>query len=79
MIVFIDDSGDPGFKIEKGSSTHFTIAMVCFDDDLEAEKTAVAIKELKRKLKLKDINLVTFAIAYQTKSKIWQFILWDFP
>ena len=54
MIVFIDDSGDPGFKIEKGSSTHFTIAMVCFDDDLEAEKTAVAIKELKRKLKLKD-------------------------
>lgn len=54
MIVFIDDSGDPGFKIEKGSSTHFTIAMVCFDDELEAEKTAVAIKELKRKLKLKD-------------------------
>ena len=54
MIVFIDDSGDPGFKIEKGSSTHFVIAMVCFDDELEAEKTAVAIKELKRELKLKD-------------------------
>ena len=48
MLVFIDDSGDPGFKIEKGSSTHFVIAMVCFDDTLEAEKTTVAIKELKR-------------------------------
>lgn len=54
MLVFIDDSGDPGFKIEKGSSTHFVIAMVCFNDELEAEKTAVAIKELKRELKLKD-------------------------
>jgi hypothetical protein len=54
MLVFIDDSGDPGFKIEKGSSTHFVIAMVCFDDELEAEKTAVAIKELRRKLRIKD-------------------------
>jgi len=48
MLVFIDDSGDPGFKIEKGSTKYFVIAMVIFDDELEAEKTAVAIKELKR-------------------------------
>ena len=52
MLVFIDDSGDPGFKIEKGSSTHFVIGMVIFDDELEAEKTAVAIKELKRELNM---------------------------
>ncbi len=51
MHVFIDDSGDPGFKLNKGSSSHFVIAMVIFDDELEIEKTAVAIKELKRKLK----------------------------
>ena len=50
MLVFIDDSGDPGFKLDKGSTSYFIIAMVCFDDELEAEKTAVAIKELKRKL-----------------------------
>lgn len=50
MLVFIDDSGDPGFKLGKGSTSHFIIAMVCFDDELEAEKTAVAIKELKREL-----------------------------
>lgn len=36
MLVFIDDSGDPGFKIEKGSSSVFVIALVIFDDDLEA-------------------------------------------
>ncbi len=50
MLIFIDDSGDPGFKLEKGSTSHFIIAMTIFDDELEAEKTAVAIKELKRKI-----------------------------
>ncbi len=54
MLVFIDDSGDPGFKVEKGSSPVFVIACVIFDDELEAEKTAVAIKELRRKLKFPD-------------------------
>jgi hypothetical protein len=44
MLVFIDDSGDPGFKIGKGSTSHFIISMVIFADELEAEKTAVAIK-----------------------------------
>ncbi len=50
MLVFIDDSGDPGFKLNRGSTSYFVIAMVCFDDDLEAEKTSVAIKELRREL-----------------------------
>lgn len=54
MLIFVDDSGDPGFKIEKGSSPVFVIACVIFDDELEAEKTAVAIKELRRKLKKSD-------------------------
>ena len=50
MLVFIDDSGDAGFKIDKGSSRFFVIALVIFDDELEAEKTAIAIKELRREL-----------------------------
>jgi hypothetical protein len=54
MLVFIDDSGDAGFKIEKGSSRFFVISAVIFNDNLEAEKVAVAIKELKRKLKFPD-------------------------
>lgn len=54
MLVFIDDSGDPGFKIDKGSSPVFVIALVIFDDTLEAEKTAVVIKQLKRDLKFPD-------------------------
>ena len=51
MIVFVDDSGDPGFKVEKGSSRVFVICCIVFDDELEAEKTAVRIKELRRELK----------------------------
>jgi hypothetical protein len=54
MLVFIDDSGDPGFKFNKGSSQFFIIACVIFIDELEAEKTAVAIKELRRSLKFPD-------------------------
>lgn len=54
MLVFIDDSGDPGFKIGRGSSRYFVIALVIFKDELEAEKTAVAIKELRRSFKFPD-------------------------
>ena len=54
MLVFIDDSGDPGFQVQKGSSSVFVIACVIFDDNLEAEKTSLAIKELRRKLKVSD-------------------------
>lgn len=55
MIVFIDDSGDPGFKVGKGSSRTFVIALIIFDDELEAERTALKIKELRRKLTGKDV------------------------
>lgn len=60
MLVFIDDSGDPGFKTEKGSSKIFVIAMVIFKDNLEAEKTSLSIKELRRKLKMSDLSEFKF-------------------
>lgn len=50
MLVFLDDSGDPGFKIGHGSSKSFVIALVIFDDNLEAEETALRIKRLRRSL-----------------------------
>jgi hypothetical protein len=54
MLVFLDDSGDPGFKVKKGSSPCFVIALAIFDDHLEAEACAVEIKKLRRKLGLSD-------------------------
>jgi hypothetical protein len=54
MIVFIDESGDPGFKISKGSSLHFVVALVIFDEELFAEETALKIKKLRKKLNKSD-------------------------
>ncbi|MCJ7740950.1 DUF3800 domain-containing protein [Candidatus Microgenomates bacterium] len=54
MLVFIDDSGDPSFALDKGASKIFVIACIVFNDELEAEKTAVAIKDLRRKLGFSD-------------------------
>lgn len=54
MLVFIDDSGDAGFKLDKGSSKHFVIACVVFDDNLDAEETALKIKRLRRSLGWRD-------------------------
>ncbi|MCL6472275.1 MAG: hypothetical protein K6T91_05620 [Firmicutes bacterium] len=54
MIIFLDDSGDPGFKVGKGSTTSLVIALAIFDDELEAEETSVKIKRLKRELGVKD-------------------------
>lgn len=39
MYVFIDESGDPGFKVSKGSSPVFVAAMVIFNDAVAAQET----------------------------------------
>lgn len=53
MLVLIDESGDPGFKLVRGSSSHFVIAMVIFDDEGDAEKASAAIRDLRGQLRLK--------------------------
>jgi len=49
MKVFIDDAGDAGFKFDHGSSSHFVIACVVFDDNLIAEEVALEMKKFRRK------------------------------
>lgn len=51
MLIFIDESGDPGFKITQGSTTHFVTVMVIFNDYKQAEGCSLAIKTLQQKLK----------------------------
>lgn len=53
LLVLIDESGCPGFKISKSSSPFFTIAMVAFNDFVEAEKVGERISILKRQLNIK--------------------------
>jgi hypothetical protein len=46
QLVFIDDSGDPGFK--GASSSHFVIACALFMDDLVAEEVALIMRKYRR-------------------------------
>jgi len=54
MLVFIDESGDAGFKFDKGSTRNFVIGCVIFQDRIDAEEAALEIKKLKRDLCKKD-------------------------
>lgn len=53
MLVLIDESGDAGFKLARGSTPHFVVAMVIFDDFKEAERTSRLIEEARISLRIK--------------------------
>ncbi len=50
MLVFIDESGDSGLKIKEGSSRYFTVALVLFSDNEEAQACDRRIALLKHEL-----------------------------
>lgn len=50
MLVFIDESGDSGLKIQNGSSRFFTVALVVFEDNEEAINCDKRIELLKGEL-----------------------------
>lgn len=51
--MLIDESGDPGFKLKKGSSPVFAVAMVIFRSYEEAERTSAAIDICRETLGIK--------------------------
>ena len=53
MLVFIDESGDPGFKVATGSSPIFVLAMVIFDDHAEAVRTQALVAATLARLGIK--------------------------
>lgn len=54
MLVFVDESGDAGFKLGQGSSTHLVVAAVCFTDRNVAAACDAAIGEFRRAAGLSD-------------------------
>jgi Protein of unknown function (DUF3800) len=54
MIVFIDEAGDPGFKLGRGSTDVFVVALVAFRDVAASNATQAAIEALARRLKIRD-------------------------
>jgi len=53
MLIFIDESGCPGFKLGKGSTPFFVVSMIRFLTTQDAEDTAKVIKEIKDKIQLR--------------------------
>ena len=51
MIAFIDESGDLGFKIEKGSSRYLVISMVIFRNEEDMAETISKISFYRKKMK----------------------------
>jgi hypothetical protein len=49
MLIFIDESGDPGFSFKQGSSKVFILTLVIFNFEKDAEKTARRIDKFKTK------------------------------
>jgi hypothetical protein len=47
VLVLIDESGDPGFKLQKGSTPVFVVSMVIFDRFEDAERAGGLICELR--------------------------------
>jgi len=53
LLVLIDESGCPGFKLNKGSTPYFVLAMVVFADYSVAERMSLAIAKLRESLGVK--------------------------
>ena len=53
MLVFIDESGDPGLKIESGSTEYFIVTLVVFEDHDEALEADKCIDSLRYELNLR--------------------------
>jgi len=50
VLVFIDESGDSGFRFDKGSSELFVCAAVIFTENLKADDCDRAIDEVRARL-----------------------------
>lgn len=54
MLAFMDESGDAGRKLEKGSSPYFVVSVVTFEEHDEAQACDDRITLLRRELGLRD-------------------------
>lgn len=53
MLVFVDESGDSGFRLDRGSTPVFGVAMVAFASVEEAQRTDALIRQALLDLRVK--------------------------
>ena len=71
QLIFIDDSGDPGFKLKHGSSQLFVITCIIFDSPISAEYTAANLKMLKEQMGWKQEREFKFHRANDKQKKLF--------
>jgi hypothetical protein len=64
MLVFVDESGDVGIKVDAGSSRYFMVPLLVFEDHDEALAADERISRLKR-----DLGLPSYFEFHFTKVK----------
>ena len=67
MLVFIDESGDSGLKIQEGSSRFFVVSLVVFENYEEANACDQRISLLRKELSLGEDFIFHF---YDNSDKI---------
>ena len=53
MRVFIDESGDAGFKLEEGSSKEFVVSCIIFENAQDVQKINTLINKIREDLGLR--------------------------
>lgn len=71
QLIFIDDSGDPGFKMNRGASRIFVICCIVFDDHVDAEFASANLKMLKKQLGWKQEREFKFHRATEEQKAIF--------
>jgi len=69
MLIFMDESGDTGFKLKTASSRFFVLTIVIFDNLEDAEQANQSIKELRTELKFSNRKEFKFSTGTSNKFK----------
>jgi len=69
--IFLDESGDPGFKFDRGSSRYFVATLVCFPDDAQYASSCSGLAAFRAKYGLPhDYELKFSNLNRQRKSDV---------
>lgn len=60
MLVFLDETGDPGLKLDCGSSKYFVVTLIVFEENEEAEALDKRVSLLKHELGFNKFHEIKF-------------------
>ena len=73
MLVFVDETGDPGLKLNCGSSKYFVVTLVVFEENEEAEALDKRVSLLKHELGFNQSHEIKFNKCNRNKRTIFTF------